>query len=156
MHVCILSQVRFFKEFFDSFNPLDCSPPGCSVHGIFQARILEWVYKCAKGSTLLPTLPTAHLFHVCPSDGYEWYLTGSEIFRVSVNLRIVYALFCVSVRVHCSGRKCQSFHQILKKVCDRIYFLKDFCLFNASEKNAYTKNWDMRKHWFSTNEIYKN
>ena len=24
-------------------NPMDCSPPGSSVHGIFQARILEWV-----------------------------------------------------------------------------------------------------------------
>ena len=24
-------------------NPLDCSLPGCSVHGILQARILEWV-----------------------------------------------------------------------------------------------------------------
>ena len=24
-------------------NPIDCSPPGSSVHGIFQARILEWV-----------------------------------------------------------------------------------------------------------------
>ena len=24
-------------------NPLDCSPPGSSVHGILQARILEWV-----------------------------------------------------------------------------------------------------------------
>ena len=24
-------------------NPLDCSPPGCSVQGISQARILEWV-----------------------------------------------------------------------------------------------------------------
>ena len=24
-------------------NPLDCSPPGSSGHGIFQARILEWV-----------------------------------------------------------------------------------------------------------------
>ena len=23
-------------------NPLDCSPPGSSVHGIFQARVLEW------------------------------------------------------------------------------------------------------------------
>ena len=22
---------------------MDCSPPGCSVHGIFQAKILEWV-----------------------------------------------------------------------------------------------------------------
>ena len=24
-------------------NPMDCSPPGSSVHGISQARILEWV-----------------------------------------------------------------------------------------------------------------
>ena len=24
-------------------NPMDCSPPGSSVHGIFQVRILEWV-----------------------------------------------------------------------------------------------------------------
>ena len=24
-------------------NPLDCSPQGSSVHGIFQARIVEWV-----------------------------------------------------------------------------------------------------------------
>ena len=24
-------------------DPLDCSPPGSSVHGISQARILEWV-----------------------------------------------------------------------------------------------------------------
>ena len=21
---------------------MDCSPPGCSIHGIFQARVLEW------------------------------------------------------------------------------------------------------------------
>ena len=24
-------------------DPMDCSPPGSSVPGIFQARILEWV-----------------------------------------------------------------------------------------------------------------
>ena len=24
-------------------NPMDCSPPGSSAHGIFQARVLEWV-----------------------------------------------------------------------------------------------------------------
>ena len=23
-------------------NPMDCSPPGSSAHGIFQARVLEW------------------------------------------------------------------------------------------------------------------
>ena len=25
------------------YDPMDCSPPGCSVHGILQARILEWI-----------------------------------------------------------------------------------------------------------------
>ena len=24
-------------------DTMDCSPPGSSVHGIFQARVLEWV-----------------------------------------------------------------------------------------------------------------
>ena len=32
-----LSHVRLL------FAPVDCSPPGSFVHGIFQARILEWV-----------------------------------------------------------------------------------------------------------------
>ena len=27
----------------DSYDPIECSPPGSSVHGISQARILEWV-----------------------------------------------------------------------------------------------------------------
>jgi len=25
------------------YDPMDCSLPGSSVHGIFQARVLEWV-----------------------------------------------------------------------------------------------------------------
>ena len=27
----------------DSLRPIDCNPPGSSVHGILQARVLEWV-----------------------------------------------------------------------------------------------------------------
>ena len=27
----------------DSLRPMDCSPPGSSIHVIFQARVLEWV-----------------------------------------------------------------------------------------------------------------
>ena len=26
----------------DSSDPMDCSPPGSSIHGIFQAKALEW------------------------------------------------------------------------------------------------------------------
>ena len=33
-------------------DPKDCNPPGSSVHGIFQARILEWVaIPSSRGST---------------------------------------------------------------------------------------------------------
>ena len=32
-----LSRVRLFV------TPMDCSLPGSSIHGIFQARELEWV-----------------------------------------------------------------------------------------------------------------
>ena len=35
MKVRSLSRVRLS-------DPMDCSPPGSSVHGIFQARVLEW------------------------------------------------------------------------------------------------------------------
>ena len=27
----------------DSYDPMDCTLPGSSAHGIFQARIQEWV-----------------------------------------------------------------------------------------------------------------
>ena len=33
-------------------DPMDCSLPGSSVHGIFQARVLEWVaISFSKGSS---------------------------------------------------------------------------------------------------------
>ena len=37
----------------DSLRPMDCSPPGSSVHGIFQARILEWVAVPSSGGIFL-------------------------------------------------------------------------------------------------------
>ena len=42
---CWVSPVRL------CVTPMDCSPPGSSVHGILQARILEWVaMPSSKGS----------------------------------------------------------------------------------------------------------
>ena len=31
------------KVMFDSCDPMNCNLPGSSIHGVFQARILEWV-----------------------------------------------------------------------------------------------------------------
>ena len=34
-------------------DPMDCRPPGSSVHGIFQARVLEWVAIAFSGAKVL-------------------------------------------------------------------------------------------------------
>ena len=31
------------QSYLNFCDPMDCSPPGSSVHGLSQARILEWV-----------------------------------------------------------------------------------------------------------------
>ena len=39
-HACMFSHFSCIWLFCD---PVDCSPPGSSVHGTLQARILEWI-----------------------------------------------------------------------------------------------------------------
>ena len=40
LYECVLTHVSHCPALC---NPMDCSPPDSSVHGILQARILEWV-----------------------------------------------------------------------------------------------------------------
>ena len=62
-------------------NPVDCSPPGSSVHGIFQARVLEWGAITFSGQASLSitnswslvklmsielVMPSNHLILCCP------------------------------------------------------------------------------------------
>ena len=71
------------KVVSDSCNPVDCSPPGSSVHGILQARILEWVAISFSRGTSQPTAlagrfcttepPGRHLFSLRPAI---WLLFG--------------------------------------------------------------------------------
>ena len=51
---CAMLQVRLFNQTLSLTlcNPMDLSPPDSSVHGILQARILEWVVMpSSKGSS---------------------------------------------------------------------------------------------------------
>ena len=38
-----MKKVLAAQSYLTVCNPMDCSPPGSSVHGILQARRLEWV-----------------------------------------------------------------------------------------------------------------
>ena len=40
---CMKLKVLFTHSCLTLYNPVDCSLPGSTVHGILQARILEWV-----------------------------------------------------------------------------------------------------------------
>ena len=46
LHITVFNIVAAAKSFQSCptlCNPIDSSPPGCPVPGIFQARTLEWV-----------------------------------------------------------------------------------------------------------------
>ena len=43
-------------------DPMDCSLAGCSIHGIFQARILEWVtISSSRRITIYPVVNKSYL-----------------------------------------------------------------------------------------------
>ena len=49
------------------YNPKDCSPPGSSIHGISQARILEWVATPSSRGSSRSRVRT-HVFHISYID----------------------------------------------------------------------------------------
>ena len=49
----------------DSCDPMDCSPPGSSVHGILQARILEWAAISSSRGSPPPRDQTCISFFSC-------------------------------------------------------------------------------------------
>ena len=55
-------------------DPMDCSPPGSSVHGIFQERVLEWgaiAFSLVGVKTFIITIPTEfYLVILSPTSPY--------------------------------------------------------------------------------------
>ena len=77
--VChVLSYVRLCK-------PMDCSPPGSSVHGIFQARVLEWVATPSSKGSSHPGFEILCLLH-CKRILYPLNLWGSHECRVIIKV----------------------------------------------------------------------
>ena len=56
------------------WDPMDCSLPGSSVHGIFQARILEWVARCL----------FCHIINIC-----LWQIIRTKQWKIIMNLLLL-------------------------------------------------------------------
>ena len=62
----------------NSCDPMDCSTPGSSVYGIFQARILEWVAISFSGGSSWPRDQTPHLLSLLHWQAGSLPLAGSR------------------------------------------------------------------------------
>ena len=61
-------------------SPVDCSPPGSSVHGIFQARILEWVViSSTRGSSDPGIKPASPVSPAFPTDSLPKEPSGNPM-----------------------------------------------------------------------------
>ena len=91
-------------------DPMDCSPPGYSIHGIFQARVLEWgaiAFSWNRADLLFFNLIHTVQNHEAPSkknktfwvfgDWPEWWATATT-FRLWFYLSCLASLASLIVR----------------------------------------------------------
>ena len=77
-------------------DPMDCSPPGSSIHGICQARVLEW------GAVAFSKVSTLHSQFVPPSPSPT---VPTSLFSVSASLFLPCKFCCFESTVLDSQRK---------------------------------------------------
>ena len=98
--VCLFVRLQFNAQpYLTLCDPLNCSPPGSSVHGIFQVRMPEWLPFPPPGHLPNPgikptcpmscalqtdSLPTAPLGFICLGDVFS--TLGKLIMRVSSSI----------------------------------------------------------------------
>ena len=75
---------------------MDCSPPGSSVHGIFQVRILEWVaYPFSRGSSW--PRDRTQVSHIAGRFFTIWATREAHVpnYRIQFYLKSWYTVLCV-------------------------------------------------------------
>ena len=65
----------------DSWEPMDCSPRGSSGHGIFQARILEWIAIFFSNICVSEAENFSHAHSPAPPRKHLWLHLSIKIFQ---------------------------------------------------------------------------
>ena len=93
------------------YDPMDCRPPGSCVHGISQARILEWVaISFSRGSswprdwTCVSLALQANSYHWTTREAQlihttAWESAVSACFACIVDVRTLVHIFCLECSI---------------------------------------------------------
>ena len=79
------------------FDPMDCSPPDSSVHGILQARILEWIVIPSSRGSSPPRDGTWVSWVSCMTD---WFFTAEPLGKPLSVLRDHFSLEWMVRKTH--------------------------------------------------------
>ena len=115
MCVCVVCVCAKYFSCVWLCDPMDCSPPGFSVHGISQARILEWVAISSSRASCWPRDWThvccvscigRRVFYHCVTITWEAPMVGEEppnpLAFTAVWFRPIWYVKCTYVRINWS------------------------------------------------------
>ena len=95
----------------DSCKPVACSPPASSIHGILQARRLEWVAISSSRESSRPRDQTqvscipGRLFTSEPPGKSQLYIYTDIIFQIIFHCRLLqdidYSSLCYTINLCC-------------------------------------------------------
>ena len=77
----VKSESKVAQSYLILSDPVDCSLPGCSIHGILQARVLEWGAIASPYTCMSSTLKLTYvIFTTLWANYYYFYphFTGEE------------------------------------------------------------------------------
>ena len=128
-------------------DPLDCSPPGSSVHEILHARILEWVFlSFSRGSFRSRDQTRVSCIEGSPKvlRGMQWFLFMSillylvSFLRARLYLIHLNTFYYLWIGLVCLLLKC------FERVCNQVWKLRSFpfpCVLH-SFTNKFFRRWN--------------
>ena len=85
--VGILAAARLLQSCLTLCDPIDCNPPGSSLHGVLQARTLEWVAMPFSRESSPPRDQT-HISYIC-CIGRQVFITSTTCEASGIDQKII-------------------------------------------------------------------
>ena len=85
LHIHLCMYAKSLQSCLTLCDAMDCSPSGCSVHGILQTRILEWVAIPSSRGSSRPRDRTHVSYISCIG---RWFLTTSATWEAHTSISL--------------------------------------------------------------------